>query len=333
MPNQVGMDQAISKKIGSVIVAAMVACTASLSVRDARADDASTSASPVKANVQNVPQPILRTGTQLNTVALSANAVQLAQIIGVTPLLQRIDQLRSDPESREFLDLKLQSLQILQQTALEVDFVRANIDDEVSVIREILATAINRRDRKVALTNAASFITNGILWTVAEAATIPSYAHPRLSIPSGTVGILAGLAPSLASIYALKLASGGKQKFMPRPNMLCKIFDQPTDPETDLPEAVWDYLVAVPPGDASGLTRRDQIINRWIADDNIASFTDRHNKEQIALITGTSDKPLTVTIEVLVTRQTMLEQLCSEVFKMKRLLLELNMVVSGKKRI
>lgn len=324
MPERMG--QVISKWIGSGLVSALVATGAFFSATAAHADSP-----PVKANVQAVPQPILRTGTQLTTVSLSPNAVQLAQIIGVTPFLQRVEQLRSDPENREFLDAKLQSLQILQQTALEVDFVRANIDDEVSVIREMLATAINRRDRKVALTNAASFITNGILWTVAEAVSIPSYAHPRLSIPSGTVGILAGIVPSLASTYALKMAPGGRQKYMPRPNMLCKIFDQPTDPETDLPEAVWSYLVAVPPGDTSGESRRDQIINRWIADGNIASFTDRRNKEQIALVTGNSDKPLTVTIEVLLTRQTMLEQMCSEVFKMKRLLLELNMVVSGKK--
>ncbi len=287
----------------------------------------------VKANVQPVPQPILRTGTQLNTVTLSPNAVQLAEIIGITPLLKRLEQLRSDPQSKEFLDAKLQALQILQQSALEIDFVRANCDDEVSVIREMLATAISRRDRKVALTNAASFITNGILWSIAEAVSIPTYKNPRLSVPAGTVGIMAGIVPSVASIYALKLGAGGKRKFMPRPNMLCKIFDQPTDPETDIPEAIWEYLVAVPPEDPSGISRRDQIINRWIGDDNIASFTDRNSKEQIAIVTGNSTKPLTVTIEVLLTRQTMLEQMCSEVFKMKRLLLELNMVVAGKKHI
>lgn len=309
--------------------ALVVAVLALSSNSDLAVDAADTQG--VKANVQMVPQPILRTGTQLNTVALSPNAVQLAEIIGIKPLLQQLEQLRLDPQSREYLDAKLQALQILQQTALEIDFVRANCDDEVSVIREMLATAISRRDRKVALTNAASFITNGILWTIAEAVSIPSYARPRLSITSGTVGIMAGIVPSLASTYALKLGAGGKQTYMPRPNMLCKIFDQPTDPETELPEAIWDYLVAVPPEDASGISRRDQIINRWIADDNISSFTDRNSKEQVAIVTGSSTKPLTVTIEVLLTRQTMLEQLCSEVFKMKRLLLELNMAVAGKK--
>lgn len=288
---------------------------------------------PVKANIEDVPQPILRTGTELNTVSLSPNAAQLADILGIRDLLQRVEQLRSDPHSKEFLEAKLEALQILQQTSLEVDFVRANCDDEVSVIREMLANAISRRDRKVAITNAASFITNGILWSICEGLGIPTYSKPKLSVPAGTVGILAGIVPSVGSTYAIKMAAGDKRKYIPSPNMLCQIFDLPTVPETSLPRVVWEYLTSVPPGDQSGIARRDQIIDRWIADDNIESFTDRNSKQQIAIVTGYSDKPLTVTIEVLLTRQTMLEQLCSEVFKMKRLLLELNMVVTGRKHL
>jgi hypothetical protein len=75
------------------------------------------------------------------------------------------------------------------------------------------------------------------------------------------------------------------------------------------------------------------IVDRWIADSNIAVFTDRGSKKQIDLVTACSDQKKTVTIAILSARITMLSQLASEVYKMNRLLNEMEMVLRGNKHV
>src|SRR5262249_27975380 len=114
-----------------------------------------------------------------------------------------------------------------------------------------------------------------------------------------------------------------------RPNMLAKIFDYPTTPQIDYPNTIWQFLDSVPPDDSSGLTRRQQIINRWIEDKNMPYFKDKRSKEQLDYITGWQQPD--VTIAKISARRNMLQQLSAEIFKLNRPLLELMMVVKGKK--
>jgi len=89
----------------------------------------------------------------------------------------------------------------------------------------------------------------------------------------------------------------------------------------------------VPADDRSGKTRRDQLIDRWISDKNISSFTDRSSKKQLDVITASVPQRKGLSITTLTVRQVMLQQLGSEILKMKRMLLEISMVVQGEKRI
>jgi hypothetical protein len=234
------------------------------------------------------------------------------------------------------LECQLQAVQLLQRTQLEIDFVEAEIDAEQNLYAELLTTLEQNRDRLVARTNAASFYTNGALWAAAEGLTIPTFRHSNYAIPSGITGIVAGVIPSFFSLWAMRQYSGKKSKTIVEPNMLAKVFDYPTTPEIEYPRSIWEYLNTRPYDQAGKRlmekTRRDQLIETWIEDKNIPSFTDRSSKKQLDIITASGEVKDGLNIDSLNTRDVMLEQLQGEVGKMKRLLMELVMVVSGDKQ-
>jgi hypothetical protein len=95
---------------------------------------------------------------------------------------------------------------------------------------------------------------------------------------------------------------------------------------------VWEWLNSAP-ADNSNKKRRDLIMDRWIADSNIPSFTDRNSQSQIDTVTASVDQKKTLTLSVLSARLSMLSQLASEVSKMNRLFDELEMNLRGIKRV
>lgn len=294
-------------------------------------------------NSQRVPQQILLTGTDLSTTELSPNAMQLASQLQLLPLFSEIDriedQLRTAQLTREeALTLKVQLLDIKQkvderihQAQLEVDFVLAEILDEQNLTKELIASFTEKRDRNIAITNAVGFGLNGALWAVAEALAIPTFQVPKYSIPSGTIGILAGIIPSVASGYALAEVTGGHYSSPAQPNMLAKFFNRPTNLSNAYPESVWTFLTTVPAGESK--TRHEQIIERWIADKNIPDFKSTQSKDYIDFVTGSVALKKKLTIKLLMGREAMLQQLGGEVGKMKRLLLELILIENGKKSV
>ncbi len=308
---------------------------------------ASTAVGESQANSQAIPSQILKTGVSLDTSSIAPNSQQLSDTIGLTSVLERIQSLRQsnmqDITARQDLfEAKQEAAYIIQKTNLDIDFTVAAIMAEREVYQEILATFINDRDKKVARINAASFISNGILWTVCEALAIGSinttYArNPKkclnLTIPSGVVGIAAGLVPSIASMYTLKAVNGAKKTSEAEPNMLAKLFNYPTNPDIEYPASVWKYLHQVPASERKGKTRLEQIVDRWVADSNMSEFTDRNSKKQLDVLTASVAQKKGLSIATLTSRSVMLQQLQAEVLKMKRMLLELNMVAQGEKQL
>jgi hypothetical protein len=297
-------------------------------------------------NSQEIPKQILRTGNDLNSADVSANSRQLADILKLTPLLERNQQLRAkiDPTNfdptienvalgQQLIACISESTQIIQEANLSVDFTLAEIQAEQNIYNEILNTYSGDRDKATLRTNAISYILNGALWSVCEGLAIPTNTHPNLTMPSGVTGILAGIIPSIASIYALKQLSGKKQTSEQDPNMLAKIFDYPVTPEIDYPRSVWDFLNTTQVGETSGKTRRILLIERWVADKNIPEFTESTASKQLDVITASVPRKKALNIATLNTRLAMLQQLSAEILKMKRMLLELSMVVHGEKHI
>lgn len=303
-------------------------------------------ASESTANTVAIPQQILRTGINISSTDVSPNTRQLADDLGLTPLFARANKLKSRLAKQE-RELALDTLvarqelsetqvkinQIIMEASLDVDFVLAEISAEHTLYSDILAAYQENRDKVVARYNSQSYYANGILWAIGEAYDIPTYKYPRLSIPSGTISILAGVVPSALSLYAMRKFNGRKADSEVAPNMLAKIFDYPTTPEIEYPESVWKFLTSVPADANSDKTRRDQLIDRWISDKNIPTFTDRKSRKQLDVVTASVSQRKGLSIDTLNVRQVMLTQLGAEVMKMKRLLLELAMVARDKKHI
>ncbi len=297
------------------------------------------------ANTSEFPTQILKTGINLTASGLSPNSQQLANTIGLTPLLERSQQLRSQltavgsEPSVESLSVRQELYEVtnkiallIQRTDLEIDFAVAEMDAEHQVYQEILNTFTSNRDKAIARTNAIGFISNGALWAVCEALAIPSYKFAKFAIPSGIVGIPAGVVPSIASMYTFKQINGQKKTSEVEPNMLAKLFNYPTNPEIEYPHCVWQYLHQVPAAEPGGKKRLEQMIDRWIADANIPGFTDRDSQQQLDVITASVSQRKGLSISTLTARSVMLQQLQAEVWKMKRMLLELAMAAQNEKQ-
>lgn len=324
------------------ILRGLVASSLSLSLMGA---SSSAVALASTANTVEVPQQILKSGINLSTSTLCPNSQQLADQLNLTPLLTRIQELRAltaqqrGQNTLESLSNRValqetldQARAIIFQTAMEADFVSAEVQAEQNVYAEVLASYQASRDKMVAGVNAVSFITNGLLWAVSCGLAVPTYKYPGYSVQSGVTGIIAGMVPSLASMYALKAYSGKKRTSEKEPNMLAKLFDYPTNSEIEYPASVWKFLTSVP-AEGGGKTRKEELIERWVSDKNIPSFTDSKAKKQLDILTASEARKKGLSIDSLNTRIVMLEQLDGEVGKMKRLLLELAMAVNGIKQI
>ncbi len=301
---------------------------------------------PVPNSVE-VPTQILKTGINLTTESVSPNTVQVADIIGLTAVVKKLQTLRAQVSQlkgaqptlenlalrQDYNDAQEQATQIIEQSNLEIDYVLAEINAERNLYGEILSAMISRRDKLVARSNASSYYTNGVLWAVGEGFDIPTYRVPKYSIPSGTISILAGIVPSFFSLWAMHQYNGKKIQSENEPNMLAKLFDYPTTVEVDYPTSVLAFLDTVPPGGPSKKSRKDQLIDRWLSDQNIPSFTDRKNKKLLDAITAAVSQNKGLSIDTLSARQDMLQQLAGEVMKMKRMILELSMATRGDKTL
>jgi hypothetical protein len=307
---------------------------------------ASTQPKESTANTLAIPKQILKTGVSLTTSTLAPNTIQLANNIGLIPLLERIRNLRSKVDSndgsitietlsarQDLWEAIQKAILVIQKTDLDIDFTMAEIGAEHQVYCEILATYTNDRDKAIARTNAISFISNGALWAVTEALAIPTYKNAKFAIPSGIIGIPAGVVPSIASLWTLKQLNGKKKTSEVEPNMLAKLFGYPTTADIEYPRSIWEYLNQVPADDPRGKKRLDQLVDRWVADSNMPSFTDRHSKKQLDILTASVSRRKGLSIGTLTARSVMLQQLSAEIMKMKRMLLELTMTVQGEKQL
>lgn len=285
----------------------------------------------------DVPRNILQCGIDFSSDDLSENSKQVADIIELSPSLDKLrslkDRVNLNDKSVDGLSARLdyyeallQAEEILADADRSVDYVLAEIAAERGLNSEILATYRTSAGRKAQWAGWASAFTNGALWSVCEAYEIPTSKRPRYAIPSGILGIIAGVVPSAFSLYAIRAAGGSSHEEQKQPNMLAQVLELSPDKETKFPNPVWKFLNSVPPGDQEGKTRKQQILERWQADKNIPGYTENLDGEKVEQLAGTA--PVSrVNIAVLETRDVMLTQLSGEVWKMKKMLYELSTAV------
>lgn len=292
-----------------------------------------------KHSKDRIRTPVFEKHSDPYSTTLSPDAVLLAKSLNLIEPLERLSKLKQQAKQgaatgavsvslrQDITELRTDILEVIEQTRLEIDFTSAEIEEEQATVEEVLKWYVNERDVRVERANRWAFRTNGILWAAAESFTIPSYKDPRFSIPSGTLGIIAGLVPSIFSSVALRSSGGRHHDRRPHPNMLCKIYDYPVIPRTDYPESVWNYINSKPTN--SNLTRREVLRDHWVHNDNIFTLQKGENDERLRKITGIDQSD--VSIDLLNDRASMLRDLHAAVMEMTRPLMEISMCLRGKK--
>jgi hypothetical protein len=302
---------------------------------------ATTAPTKKKHKADKIQLPIFEKPSNPHSSDLSPDAVQLADSLKLTERFARLKQLQEQAQQQatsgrvssdlrqDIAELRIEVLEIIEQTRLEIDFAAAEIEEEQASVEEVLKWYETERNDRVDRANLWAFRTNGILWAAAEALSIPSYKYPRLSVPSGTVGIIAGLVPSIFSVAAVRSSGGKHHEREAYPNMLCKFYDQPVTPRTDYPESVWAHLNSNANG--SKLTRRETLLNHWVHNENIETFKHGLSSERIKRITGIDQSD--INLDLLNDRASMLRDLKATVMQMTRPLMELSMCLRDKKQI
>jgi len=268
---------------------------------------------------------------------MSPDAVQLAEILGISAKLRRVMELNrlavkssgnlSRDQKDERSDLKFEILEIVEETRLQIDFVLAEIDEEQVILEEATHIFSTERDNRVNRANQLAFRTNGVLWAVAEALDIPTYKYGRLSIPSGSIGILAGIVPSLFSGYATRSSSGGHYRRQIYPNIMTKICDIEPIARVEYPDVVWQFFLAKPDGDSR--SRKQVIFDHWVNDGSMHIFKDGVSRQKLLWVTG--NEPYTADLDLVSDKLLMMGQIKAVVLQMSRPLLEICMALRGKK--
>jgi hypothetical protein len=276
--------------------------------------------------------------TDLSSREVSKEAVQLAEQLKLSRGLKEVSALRDAQNQTELsleqrmhlLELREEIREVIEQTRMEIDYIDAEFSREEAVYSELLQAYTDTRDRRVDRINAYGFRTNGILWAVGEALDIPTYASPKYAIPSGAIGIVAGLIPSAFSLYALRQEHGGKFERDPHPNMLSKLFNYPVSPEIDYPDSIWTWLNSVPPV-GTEKSRLHFLMSTWQHDVNINHFSIKPTRAQLDSLTATRQNDLT--IRVISDRLVMLRSVRAVILGITRPLLELLLILRGEKTL
>lgn len=330
----------LSHKLARLAVSCLLLLDfAGLSLPPAEAGSSSALMKPARSKTNTTNSPIFENHSDPLSAEMSADAEQLADLLGISGKLRRLLELKQGGESdqvnlqglnrhEEICDLKFDILETVEETRLQIDFVQAEIDEEMGILEEAMRIYRDNRDETVNRANKLAFRTNGVLWSVAEALTIPTFKYPRLALPSGTVGIIAGIVPSIFSEYATFASSGSRYARSSYPNILTGIYDLPIIPRITFPDIVWRYLNAHPSGDSR--SRKEVLRERWLANANIHVFKDGISPRKIKLLTG--NEPYTSDLDLISDKLIMLNQVKVVVLQMSRPLLEICMAVRGKKR-
>lgn len=223
---------------------------------------------------------------------------------------------------QDLLEAREELSRRIMKANLEVDYVLSAIDGEQNHYTERIQELSAKRDKAVWYSTIFSQWSNGILWCGSSSFTVASVKRPTLSYADGILGILAGAIPTVLSLYAMHQSHGGKVDSVVNPNMLAPVFERASI-DSFFPSVVAAYLKEVPPGAKDAVSRRERLKARWSEMGYLDKPGTPAYERMVAVLTASEARKKAMTISIYQNRQQMLEDLRTEVFQMKRLLVEL----------
>jgi hypothetical protein len=259
---------------------------------------------------------------------LSSVGLEVARDLSLLPSLNdylrlRARTARSEPVTLEEVILRQQIIETVLMAFLEVQGVIAQIDDEVDHTQELQDRLENKRDASVRTNNIANFVASGALQMIGSGIQIGT---PGAWQNAGNeIEVITGGASIGLSSYQLKLGQGSKRSAAARPNMLAKVLDRSTSADTQYPEGVWNYLCNAPPGLRE--SRRQLLIDRWVANKRIPSPKTRGGQKEIDLLTASVPQNHAITIDLLSNRSAMLADLRATLSQFTKSLVDILQII------
>jgi len=267
---------------------------------------------------------------QASNPQATANAEQVAAILGISELVERAHSMRAQnpcaPATLEELSTRQDILETAVAASLEVDGVLAELDNERAHLSELSAALQARRDRGVNLANVANLVTGTGVGIVGNALQF----SPSTVNAGNIFAVSSGIASAGLSLLGIHLQHGPQRSVGRIPNMLAPLFDRQAALNSYYPQEVLQYLRSVPSSENpdSG-SRLDQLMAEWRRRGRLgpSGATD----QKITRLTSSLDKKTKLSIDDLSDRVAMLGDVTGRVGLMKRDLAELMMSLRARK--
>lgn len=239
---------------------------------------------------------------------LSSGAKQVAQLIGVMELVERLQNLpprerNLGPEmNMEALRLRQQITETVLTVSLEADGAIAEIDSETEKLVAIRSLLEARRDRALQIGTLANLITSGAAGIIGT-----SLQFGDSTAKAGNwIGIGGNSVSTLLSLIGIRQQQGGKYVLRESPNMLAPLFGRETEYHATYPEAFWQYLNLPVPTEPERGTRIERLRKEWIQFGHLDEKETAKSKDKVAFLTSRSSEQRRLTIDLINDRTAML---------------------------
>lgn len=284
---------------------------------------------PLAAQAQPGNAPAETRASAGEALRLSPEAAQVADQIGVAPLLKRLERLPGG-SAADGSSTMLESLTVRQEitervlsTSLEIDSVNAIIDSEIEQIRGIRADLQGQSDKAQNIINIASIVTGGVAGAVTSAL---QFKPSTVNLGNG-IGVAGGAGSVLLSLIGIHKQGGGRRSLGDSPRMLARFFGrQPEATEaipSIYPEEIWSYLNSAPPSQPIKATRSEQLIAKWSSEGRINQDGSAKGERRVETMSSNISQLRKLTINDLNDRVVMLLDVRARVSLMKRGLSEI----------
>lgn len=264
----------------------------------------------------------------------SPNALQVAKIIGVEPLIAKLSALTNMKDLSEpgiFLEEMLLRQQITDSilaASLDVDSVLNKIDYEREQTVELRTMLLSQRERATGSTNLAILAIGTGLGVVSSALSVTK----ATSKANDAVGFTAGGLSTLLWLRSYRQQRSGKRPEWVLPNMLAPFFIESDGTHGDYPDDIWTYLNSASPGGTFEGSRKEQLLAEWLAAGRISFINTPKAKQKIALLTSTNAADRHLHLDSLGERGAMLADVRNRVSLMNHDLRELMQVLRPSQR-
>ena len=283
---------------------------------------------PAAAQTTRSDAPQVAGAPDPQALRLSPEAEQVADTIGVAPLLTQLKSMPGGPPdegsrvSLEAIALRQEVTERVLGASLDIDSVNAIIDSEIEHIRGIRAGLQSKRDRDQNIINVASIVTGGAFGAVTSAMQF----KPRTVNLGNGIGVAGGAASVLLSVIGIR-KQGGRRSLGDSPRMLARFFGRQPDAAEEIqsvyPESVWSYLNSAEPSKPDAATRRERLMAKWRGEGRIARDGSPKGERELESVSGNVSRSRRLSIDELDDRVAMLLDVRASVSLMKRGLSEI----------